>query len=70
MANFTVRIPDDRYQRLKQLAEAKQTSLNRLFEEMATLMLAEQDVSTRLLLRKQRGSAEGLLEGLDKLESL
>lgn len=70
MANFTIRIPDDRYQRLKQLAQEKQVSLNRLFEEMATLMLAEQDVRIRLQLRQQRGSSEGLLEGLDRLEAL
>ena len=70
MANFTLRIPDDRYRRLKQLAEAKNTSLNKLFEEMTTLMLAEQDVRTRLAIRQQRGSNEGLLEALDKLDTL
>lgn len=67
MAN-TIRIPDDRYQRLKQLAEARQTSLNRLFDEMATLLLTEQDVRTRLALRRGRGSAEGLLGALDALD--
>jgi predicted DNA-binding ribbon-helix-helix protein len=71
MANFTLRLPDDRYQRLKQMAEMRNISVNKLFEEMATLMLAEQDVRTRLELRKKRGSREGLLAalaGLDKLE--
>lgn len=70
MANFTVRIPEDRYRRLKQLAESRKTSLNSLFEEMATLMLAENDVRTRLELRKQRGSAKGLLAALDALGKL
>ena len=70
MANFTVRMPDDRYRRLKQLAETRGTSLNRLFEEMATLMLAEQDVRTRLAIRQERGSKEGLLAALDALEAL
>jgi predicted transcriptional regulator len=70
MANFTVRIPEDRYRRLKQLAEARKTSLNSLFEEMATIMLTEHDVQTRLELRKQRGSAKGLIEALDALDKL
>lgn len=70
MTEFTIRIPDDRYQRLKQLAESRQTSLNRLFDEMATLLLTEQDVRTRLALRQGRGSAEGLLRALDGLDAL
>jgi predicted transcriptional regulator len=70
MANFTVRLPDDRYQRLRQLAEMRNTSLNKLFEEMTTLMLAEQDVRTRLEVRRRRGSREGLLEAIAGLERL
>ena len=70
MANFTIRIPEDRYYRLKKLAEARKTSLNSLFEEMATLMLAENDVQTRLELRQSRGSAQGLIEALDELDTL
>jgi hypothetical protein len=70
MANFTVRIPEDRYRRLKQLAESRKTSLNSLFEEMTTIMLAENDVQTRLELRKGRGSAKGLLAALDALDKL
>ncbi|MGL4608099.1 MAG: toxin-antitoxin system HicB family antitoxin [Trueperaceae bacterium] len=70
MANFTLRLPDDRYQRLKHVAEARDISLNKLFEEMATLILAEQDVKTRLELRRQRGSREGLLGALDALDKL
>ncbi len=70
MANFTIRIPEDRYYRLKKLAEARKTSLNSLFEEMATLMLAENDIQTRLELRQSRGSAKGLIEALDELDKL
>ncbi len=70
MANFTIRMPDDRYQRLKSLAEARNVSLNKLFEEMATLLLAEQDVRTRLAIRQGRGSPGGLLEALDALDTL
>ncbi len=70
MANFTLRLPDDRYQRLKQIADKRDISVNKLFEEMATLILTEQDVKTRLELRRKRGSREGLLEALVGLEKL
>jgi predicted transcriptional regulator len=70
MANFTVRIPEDRYRRLKQLAETRKTSLNSLFEKMATVMLTEYDVQTRLELRQKRGNAKGLIEALDALDRL
>ena len=45
-------------------------SLNRLFEEMATPLLTEQDVRTRLALRQQRGNLDGLLQALDALDTL
>ena len=63
MTALTVRLPDDKYLRLKALAQARGTSVNRLVDEMATLMLAEFDAETRFAVRAQRGrgrEAEGL----------
>jgi predicted transcriptional regulator len=68
MANFTLRLPDNLHQRLKQIAETRDFSVNKLFEEVATLIRAEQDVRTRHELRRKRGSREGLLEALEKLD--
>ena len=45
------------------LAQARGTSVNRLVDEMATMMLAEFDAETRFAVRAQRGrdrEAEGL----------
>ena len=39
MSVLTIRVPDEKHQRLKELAEAKQISLNKLFEEMSTRLL-------------------------------
>ena len=55
MSALTIRLPDDKYQRLKELARRRQTSVNRLIDEMATLMLAEFDAETRFQLRAERG---------------
>jgi predicted transcriptional regulator len=55
---LTVRLPDDKHQRLKELAKRRHTSLNRLIDEMTTQMLAEFDAETRFLLRAERGKGK------------
>lgn len=63
MTALTVRLADDKYRRLKALAQARGTSINRLVDEMATAMLAEFDAETRFKVRAERGfnrEAEGL----------
>ena len=63
MTALTVRLPDDKYRRLKALAQARGMSVNRLVDEMASLMLAEFDAETRFAVRAERGrgrEAEGL----------
>ena len=56
MGALTVRLPDDKHQRLKALAKTRGTPLNRLIDEMTTLMLAEFDAETRFRLRAQNGA--------------
>lgn len=58
MAALTVRLPDDKHLRLKALAKNRGTPLNRLIDEMTTLMLAEFDAETRFRLRAKRGTAK------------
>jgi predicted transcriptional regulator len=63
MTALTVRLADDKYRRLKALAQARGTSINRLVDEMATTMLAEFDAETRFIARAERGrnrETEGL----------
>lgn len=50
-----MRFPDEKYRRLKTLARARGTSVNRLVDEMATLMIAEFDAETRFQARAERG---------------
>jgi predicted transcriptional regulator len=58
MAALTLRLPDDKHQRLRALAQSRGTTLNRVLDEMATLMLAELDAETRFKLRAARGSGK------------
>jgi predicted transcriptional regulator len=70
MATLTVRIPDDKHLRLKQLAEAKGVSVNKLIEELSTIALAEFDTHNRFKLLAARGNVSRGLEILDKLDTL
>ena len=71
MTALTVRLPDDKYRRLKALAQSRGTPLNRLIDEMETLMLAEFDAETRFRLRAARGAGQAQrgLELLDRAAS-
>ncbi|HCZ15018.1 MAG TPA: toxin-antitoxin system HicB family antitoxin [Candidatus Accumulibacter sp.] len=56
MAALTLRIPDDKHQRLRALAQSRSTTINRLLDEMTTSMLAEFAAETRFKLRITRGT--------------
>lgn len=55
MSALTLRLPDDKHQRLRALAQSRGTTLNRLIDDMTTVMLAEFDAETRFKLRADRG---------------
>ena len=67
MTALTVRLSDEKHRRLKALAKSRGAPLNRLIDEMTTLMLAEFDAETRFLVRAARG-AGNLSRGLALLE--
>ena len=56
MSALTLRLPDEKYQRLKDMAHQRGQSVNRLLDEVTTLLLAEYDAETRFALRALRGS--------------
>jgi predicted DNA-binding protein len=58
MTALTVRLPDEKHRRLKALAKSRGTPLNRLIDEVTTLMLAEFDAETRFRLRAERGNGK------------
>ena len=58
MSALTIRLPDDKYERLK--------ALNRLIDEMATLLLAEFDAEARFQMRTKQGRGKSA-RGVDLL---
>jgi len=69
MATLTIRLPDDKHARLRQLARQRKISLNKLMEELATIALTEFDAETRFRARAARGSVAKGLRLLDKLDA-
>lgn len=70
MATLTIRLPDDKHERLKALAQARGLSVNKLMEELSTTALVEFDARTRFLAMAASGERAEGLRLLDKLDAL
>jgi len=68
MTKLTIRLPDDKHERLKALARSNSISINKLMDELATVALANYDVRVRYETRAACGSAKHALTLLDKLD--
>lgn len=68
MATLTIRLPDEKHERLRQLAERRNISMNKLIEELSTVALADFDAETRFQARAALGSREQGLRLLDELD--
>lgn len=69
MATLTVRLPDDKHERLKALASSRKISINKLMEELSTQVLAEFDSEIRFRALASAGKAKNGLKLLDKLDA-
>ncbi len=69
MATLTIRLPDDKHERLKELARRRNMSVNKLIEELSTIALAEFDAETRFRAMAAKGSQQAGLALLDQLDS-
>jgi hypothetical protein len=56
MTALTLNLPDEKLRRLEVVAQARGTSVARLFDEMSTALLAEADAEARFRLRAERGA--------------
>jgi predicted transcriptional regulator len=55
MTSVTVVLPDETYRRLDEIARLRGASIDRLFDDMAALMVAESDAEARSRARTRRG---------------
>ena len=68
MSTITIRLPETKHARLKTYAKAQNVSLSKLFEEWATVALAQQDAQASYAMRQSRGDRQRGLALLDKLD--
>jgi predicted transcriptional regulator len=68
MVTLTIRLSDEKHERLRQLAERRKISMNKLIDELSTIALADFDAETRFRVRAALGSREGGLALLDLLD--
>ena len=69
MSTLTIRLPDDKHLRLRELARRRSMSINKLMEELATISITEFDAETRFRALATRGSTKKGLALLDKLDA-
>lgn len=69
MSILTIRIPDDKHARLRQLAKHREISVNKLMEELATISIAEFDAESRFRALAAKGSPKEGLAILEKLDA-
>ena len=68
MATLTIRLPNDKHDRLKQLAKYRHISINKLIYELSTQAIAEFDSETRFRALAAQGDVNDGLAILDKLD--
>ena len=69
MSTLTIRLPEDKHDRLRHLAQHRAMSVNKLIEELATISIAEFDSEMRFRAMASRGSAQEGLALLDRLDA-
>jgi hypothetical protein len=63
---LTLNVPDEKLRRLEMIAQARGTSVDRLLDEMSTVLLAAADAAKRSRVRAERGAGREE-RGLDLL---
>ncbi|MDD5057303.1 MAG: toxin-antitoxin system HicB family antitoxin [Sideroxydans sp.] len=69
MSIMTIRLPDDKHLRLKQLAKSRHLSINKLVEELTTSVLSAHDAEIRFRALALRGNPKTALALLDRLDN-
>ena len=68
MSTLTIRLPEDKHDRLRELARRRGISLNRLMDEISTIALAQDDTEIRFRALAAKGSIRAGLRILEKLD--
>lgn len=68
MPTLAIRLPDDKHERLKALANSNSISVNKLIDELAAVALANYDARVRFKTRIARGDPKRVLALLNRLD--
>jgi hypothetical protein len=69
MSTLAIRLPDAKHERLKDLACSKGVSVNKLFDEWATIALVQQEALASYELSRSPGNRARGLALLDQLDA-
>lgn len=70
MGTLTIRLTEEKHERLRMMARHHKLSLNKLIDDLSTVALTEFDAETRFRTRASQGSAELGLQLLEKLDAV
>ena len=70
MSTLTIRMPEEKHERLRELARQRGMSVNRLIDELSTIALAQHDAEIRFRALAVKGSPQAGLQILEKLDRL
>lgn len=70
MSVLTIRLPEEKHERLRTLAQVRGVSVNKLIEELTTVALAQHDAWTWFKAESAKGDPRRALELLDRLDRL
>ena len=69
MSIMTIRLPEEKHKRLKQLAHAQHVSVNKLIEDFATTALAGFDAEIHFRALAAHGNVKRALTLLDRVDA-
>lgn len=67
MSVITLRVTEEKHDRIKNLAGSRGVSVNKLIDEAMTLMIAKYDIETRFKARAIKGDVNAGIALLDKV---
>ena len=70
MGTVTLRLPDDKHERLRLLAKQRHMSVNKLMDELATIAIVQFDSETHFKAQVAKGDITKGVAVLDKLDKI
>jgi hypothetical protein len=70
MGTVTLRLPDDKHDRLRFLAKQRKMSINKLIDELATIAIIQSDYETSFKAQAAKGDPNKGLAIIDKLDKI